>query len=90
MVNNTAILANNERFLDYVAELCVGSCLFESAHGNPFNDGIRFASKWIFDGIMLNGEIPDNVKERFAQKCAMLYVKEKSNASNDGPSGLFQ
>ena len=93
-MNKAAILAQDDTFIDYMAELCVGSNMFDNSFGNPFAEGTRFAGKWIFDCIMLNKEIPENRKSRCLQKCATLYVKrkeeEKNNASNDGPSGLFQ
>lgn len=89
MVNTAARLAGCDDFLRYVAEVCVGACLFESAHGNPFNDGVRFTAKWVFDGIMLNDEIPENLKEAFAQKCAELYVKGKRDGDADRVVGLF-
>lgn len=88
-MNVAARLSTSDDFLEYVAELCVGANLFESAHGNPFNDGIRFAAKWIFDGIMLNDEISDNLKEAFVRKCATKYVKGKQNANANASNGLF-
>lgn len=91
VVNVAARLAAmSDDFLEYVAELCVGANLFESAHGNPFNDGVRFTGKWIFDGIVLNDEIPDNLKESFMRKCMEKYVKEKKDANADVSNGVSE
>lgn len=82
--NDLAMLMRSPAFRGVMAELLVGLNLFDSAHGNAFNDGIRFAAKWIFDGIMLNGQVEKERKELFMKELGRLYVKEKTEEHGDG------
>ena len=77
-MNDVAVLMADARFRKVVAGALVGLNLLESAHGNAFNDGIRFAAKWIFDNIMLNADVEAAQKAAFMEELGEIYVKDKT------------
>lgn len=77
-MNGIAVLMGSAEFREVMAELIVGLNLFDSAYGNEFNDGIRFAAKWIFDNIALNEDVPEEQREHFVLECGRKYMRGKT------------
>lgn len=82
MRNVVPVLMKSEEFRQYIQQVLVGLNLFESSHGNAFNDGIRFAAKWIFDGIVLNPEVNEGERRVFAKELVDEYVAMKTEEMN--------
>lgn len=77
-MNGVAVMMDSPVFREVMAEMVVGLNLFDSAYGNEFNDGIRFAAKWIFDNIALNEDVPEEQREQFVLECGRKYVRDKA------------
>lgn len=77
-MNGVAVMMDSPVFREVMAEMVVGLNLFDSAYGNEFNDGIRFAAKWIFDNITLNEDVPEELRETFVLECGRKYVRDKA------------
>lgn len=87
-MNGIAVMMDSPVFREVMAEMVVGLNLFDSAYGNAFNDGIRFAAKWIFDNIALNEDVPEEQREQFVLECGRKYVRgrtEKGGKPDDVP-----
>lgn len=76
-MNGVAVMMDSPVFREVMAEMVVGLNLFDSAYGNEFNDGIRFAAKWIFDNITLNEDVSEELREQFVLECGRKYVRDK-------------